>query len=253
MIKGIEVFRERLKSFRTDYVIIGGAACDVLMSDAGFNFRVTRDIDIVLLIENMNGDFAQKIWDFIKEGKYENSGKNKSKQYYRFSNPENENFPSMLEFFSRKPDLFESIKEARILPVRMPGYVSSLSAILLNEEYYQFIKSNTVEINGLVLASPESLITLKSKAYLDLNERRNRGESIDSRDIKKHKNDIIRLTQLLIPDKQIELTELIKTDMSKFLDLILTESETDLKQLGVRCSGIKEIAERISKLFNNKI
>jgi hypothetical protein len=253
MIKGIEVFRERLKSFKKDYVIIGGAACDALMSDAGFNFRVTRDIDIVLLIENMNGDFAQKIWNFIKEGKYENSGKNKSKQYYRFSNPENENFPSMLELFSRKPDLFNSIKEARILPVRMPGYVSSLSAILLNEEYYQFIKSNTVEINGLVLASPESLITLKSKAYLDLNERRNNGESIDSRDIKKHKNDIIRLTQLLIPDKQIELTELIKTDMSKFLDLILTESEPDLKQLGIRYSGIKEIAERISKLFNNKI
>ncbi|MDD3045788.1 MAG: hypothetical protein PHF33_10060 [Candidatus Delongbacteria bacterium] len=250
MIKGIEVFRERLKSFKKDYVIIGGAACDVLMSDAGFNFRVTKDIDIVLLIENMNGDFAQNMWDFIKEGNYENSGKNNSKQYYRFSNPLNENFPSMLEFFSRKPDLFDSIKEARILPVRMPGYVSSLSAILLDDEYYQFIKSNTVEINGLVLASPESLIILKSKAYLDLNERRQKGESIDSRDIKKHKNDIIRLTQLLIPSRNIEIPELIRKDMNDFLLMIENEKSTDPKQLGLSGLSLDDILARIRGLIN---
>ena len=36
----------------------------------------------------------------------------------------------------------------------------------------------------------ENLILFKMKAWLDLNERKNKGEKIDSKDIKKHKNEM---------------------------------------------------------------
>ena len=32
--------------------IIGGTACDILMNKANLDFRATRDIDMILLIEN---------------------------------------------------------------------------------------------------------------------------------------------------------------------------------------------------------
>ena len=62
MIRGIDRFRESFESFSDCYVIIGGTACDALMDEAGIDFRATKDIDIVLLIEDINADFAQNIY-----------------------------------------------------------------------------------------------------------------------------------------------------------------------------------------------
>lgn len=47
MIKGIESFREWFSGYEENYVVIGGTACDLLMSEAGESFRATRDIDMV--------------------------------------------------------------------------------------------------------------------------------------------------------------------------------------------------------------
>ncbi|MFR5881536.1 MAG: hypothetical protein ACLUEQ_12415 [Cloacibacillus evryensis] len=33
-------------------MLIGGMACDLLMSDAGLDFRRTKDIDMVLIVES---------------------------------------------------------------------------------------------------------------------------------------------------------------------------------------------------------
>ena len=38
--------------------IIGGTACDILMHDAALEFRATKDIDRILLIENRFDAFA---------------------------------------------------------------------------------------------------------------------------------------------------------------------------------------------------
>lgn len=65
----------------------------------------------------------------------------------------------------------------------------------------------------------ECLIPLKAKAWLDLSERKDRGEKIKSYDIKKHKNDIIRLSQLLPAGYSISLPPSLKKDMLLFIDL----------------------------------
>ena len=51
MIRGLEVFKNYFRSFSDQYVIIGGAACDIVFSEANSSFRATKDIDMVLIIK----------------------------------------------------------------------------------------------------------------------------------------------------------------------------------------------------------
>lgn len=45
MVVGIETFREKFREYTDCYTMIGGAACDILMSNADMEFRATKDID----------------------------------------------------------------------------------------------------------------------------------------------------------------------------------------------------------------
>ena len=49
MVKGIDIFRGFFKDFTDNYILIGGAACDEQMTDAGLSFRATKDLDIILV------------------------------------------------------------------------------------------------------------------------------------------------------------------------------------------------------------
>ena len=41
MIKGLVVFKEFFQGFQDQYVLIGGAACDIVFGEADLTFRVT--------------------------------------------------------------------------------------------------------------------------------------------------------------------------------------------------------------------
>ena len=104
----------------------------------------------------------------------------------------------MLELFSRTPDSLQtSAKDSGLTPIPVEEDVSSLSAILLDSAYYHFIHQNRRVIQNLSVIGPEVLIPLKAKAWLDLIERKTLGGTIDSKDIRKHRNDVFRLFQLL--------------------------------------------------------
>ena len=53
--------------------------------------------------------------------------------------------------------------------------------------------SGKVVVQELSVLRPEYLLLFKAKAFLDLSARKANGEHVDSRDIKKHKNDILRI------------------------------------------------------------
>jgi hypothetical protein len=59
MVEGLEVFREQFRNFGDHYVLIGGAACDIVMTNAGLAFRATRDLDIVLYLEALDAEFVR--------------------------------------------------------------------------------------------------------------------------------------------------------------------------------------------------
>ncbi len=70
MVIGLETLKEKFKGYEDCYTIIGGTACDILMNKENLDFRATRDIDMILLIENRFEEFAEVLWEFIKKGKY---------------------------------------------------------------------------------------------------------------------------------------------------------------------------------------
>lgn len=51
MVRGIDSFRDWFRGYEDQYVIIGGTACDLLMTEEGLDFRATKDIDLVLIVE----------------------------------------------------------------------------------------------------------------------------------------------------------------------------------------------------------
>ena len=51
MVRGIESFRKWFQGYEEQYAIIGGTACDLLMTDEGLDFRATKDIDLVLIMD----------------------------------------------------------------------------------------------------------------------------------------------------------------------------------------------------------
>ena len=51
MVIGLDVFKKYFEAYPDNYVIIGGTACDLIIDDAGFVPRATKDIDIILVVE----------------------------------------------------------------------------------------------------------------------------------------------------------------------------------------------------------
>ena len=86
MVTGIESFKEWFKGNESQYAIIGGTACDILMTEEGLDFRATKDIDLVLIIEAVDVAFGRKFWDYVKQAGYEQCNKSSGvPQFYRFT------------------------------------------------------------------------------------------------------------------------------------------------------------------------
>lgn len=249
MVKGLEVFREHFRNYADRYVFIGGAACDLAMTDAGLAFRATKDLDIVLYVEALDAEFVRAFWDFVRAGGYEVQQKSTGeKQFYRFQKPTNAEYPFMLELFSRQPDVLRVADGSHLTPLPVEEDGSSLSAILLNDDYYDFIRTGRQEVNGLPMVGASRLIALKARAWLDLTERERRGEEIDSKTIKKHKNDVFRLYQILDPDSDPAAPEAVKNDIREFIARMRGE-DVDLKSLGIRAGTRDGILEAIASVY----
>ncbi len=253
MVKGLTHFANFFKNFTANYILIGGAACDVLMNKVGVNFRATKDLDIILIVEAISPEFVKQFWAYIKEGNYNEKQKSiEERNYYRFLKPTNNKFPAQLELFARNPDLLDLDSDAGLTPIPVEEDLSSLSAILMNEDYYKWTLDSSEIIDNVHLASTESLICLKAKAYLDLKARKQKGEKIDDKNIRKHKNDVIRLAVLLAQNSSSILPKAVFNDMQQFMDEIAKES-IDFKPIG-KNMGIANlkgqlILEQIKKTF----
>ena len=242
MVNGLKLFQEAFETYADQYILIGGTACDVLLDEAGLPFRATRDLDIVLCIEALEESFVRRFWQFVDDGDYEikEKAQNHARCLYRFSKPAQSSYPSVLELFSRRPEIFQDLDLDQTTPVAVAEDRVSLSAILLDDQYYDFIQAQRIEQAGLSLLSARGLISLKAKAWLDLSERKRKGEQVDGSDIRKHKNDVFRLFQIVEPAPLPDVPEKIRQDMELFLSAMEID-EVDLKQLGMRMAVKSDI------------
>lgn len=248
MVKGMNIFKEYFGEYKNEYVLIGGAACDIIFEDAEQSFRTTRDLDLVLIVEALTPAFGKSFWEFVKKGNYRNKSRSTgSSQFYRFDKPETPDYPYMLELFSRQT--FELAGEANVLtPMHLSDEISSLSAILLNDAYYQMILKGRMELDGMVVLAPEYIVLFKAKAWLDLSEKSKNGIHIDSRDIKKHKNDVVRLVTLLNGKDSLILSDEVREDIAQFI-AAYEKDPADLKSLGIQDVKSSDIINRMKNIY----
>jgi hypothetical protein len=104
----------------------------------------------------------------------------------------------MLELFSRELEALPVKEGTRLTPIPTDSNLASLSAILMDDTYYAWLMAGRTTVDGVRIVGAEYLIPLKARAFLDLAEPRANGGDVDERNLKKHKNDVVRLLYLLV-------------------------------------------------------
>lgn len=249
MVIGFESFRTHFQGYEDCYTIIGGTACDILMDEAALKFRGTKDIDMILLIENRFEEFAPVFWSYVKAGGYKCGWKNSDvPHFYRFTEPQSPNFPQWIELFSKRPDFQMDHLAEYLTPLHVSEDISSLSAIMLNDDYYNLMLSGRRSVDGVSVLGAEYLIAFKAKAWLDLTARKAEGGHVNERDLKKHKNDVFRLFAIVDPQIRIELSQPVAEDMSRFLSA-MEQSPVNLRALGISGTTVQEILASLRAMF----
>lgn len=86
------------------------------------------------------------------------------------------------------------------------------------------------------------------KAWLDLSQRKEKGELIDSKDIKKHKNDILRLSASFEKDTYLTVLGQVKADAELFVEKV-KDDPVDLKNLDIRNISYEELLDIIVSCY----
>ncbi|MCD8294512.1 MAG: hypothetical protein LUE27_04605 [Clostridia bacterium] len=236
LVKGLNQFANYFKDYADNYVIVGGTACTLVMDIHDEEFRTTKDIDMIIVAETMSESFGNRFWQFIKDGKYDKFRSSDGKtHFYRFLNPKNAGFPAMIELFSRKQDIFSDEILSTIAPIAIGYDVSSLSAILLDDNYYNFLLKGKVIARGLPVLDAPYLVAFKARAFVNLMSQRQANEHVNTRDWKKHKNDVFRMAHYLESTDLSSVDEDIKNDIKVFLDEISKNPPT-MDDIGVETS-----------------
>lgn len=254
MVRGLNTFRVYFKDYADNYIIIGGTACSELIEEDGLIPRATKDIDAILIVEALSDEFAKRFWEFIKDGKYELwQTISKKTQFYRFIKPKTENFPQQIELFSRVPDLIKAPKNAYLTPIPVGEELSSLSAILLDDDYYHYAISHTIILDDLHFIDKDAIVVLKAIAYINNSNRKAKGEQVRSEDITKHKNDVYRIVSTFAGGVKLEIPETIKNDLRIFLEMVEKEGLGTIglsKELGLdKEITLEEFSTQLKALF----
>lgn len=251
MVVGIDRFREFFADFNDCYVIIGGTATSLVLSEVGLTPRATKDIDLILIIESLTPEFGRKFWEFIEAGQYTQRERSPEKrEYFRFMRPAVADFPIQIEIFSRRPDALILPEGARLSPLPLTEGITSLSAVLMDDDYYAYTIENGEVQDGIHRATIFALILLKAKAYLNLIQLQQTGAHVDARDIRKHKGDVFRLAVLLTDEQRGNLPPSLAKDLTDFLDKMRDDQpgKDMFKDLG---AGNVEPTEVLERLFNS--
>ncbi len=253
MVRGLTKLKEFFKDYPDNFIIIGGTACDIIIDEAGFTPRATKDIDIILVVEALSTDFIKQFWKFINVGKYKRKEKSEEeRKYYRFINPEDKDFPYQIELFARNPDLLDLEEGTHMTPIPVDDDLSSLSAILLDDSYYKYLIDNSTIEDNVQRAKTDALICLKAKAYLDIAKRIAAGEKEDSKHLRKHKGDVFRLAIMLAETDLYEIPDTIKADMQDFVNVIKDElpDKQIFKTMGLGNINVDNVYTQLKRSFS---
>lgn len=208
-LAGLSHFEAHFRELKDQYVIVGGFATLMLLREILNHGKATHDIDLVLLTTT-SVEMTAKIKTYIKEGDYTiQKGQQDRYQYYRFVNPQVEGYAKEIELFAAEEYGIELDEGQRIIPIDPEEGLYSLSAIMLDREYFDMIKSNIEEIDGIPYSNTLATMLLKMSAVYDLYHK---GDD----KWKKHRRDILKLTLLLTGEERLVLTGRMIADVTFF-------------------------------------
>lgn len=254
---GIDRLREYLGDFNANYVIIGGTACNLHLEDADLQGRATKDIDMIVVCEAINEEYVRQFWAFIKAGGYKpcqiNTEEGTKRTFYRFIEPTDTSFPVYIELFSRVPDGIQIPEDVHIIHLNMDEeYLSSFSAILMDDDYYYYAINHSREIKGVQVLDKDALVVLKAKAYLNNKKRKNEGQQVHQDDIDKHKKDVYRLSFLFSGEERYDVSDGIQDNLRDFIAELRTDSistKAIAKAVGVVEVPMQDFIRKVETLF----
>ena len=248
MVRGIDLFREHFADFTDYFTLIGGAACELTLTGT-IGFRATKDIDILVLLEKVDRDFAEQFHRFITAGNYScYISKDENRHFYRFLTSGASDFPPQIELLSRT--LFPDYPDMKYTPLAEDSYVKSMSAIILGTEYYNYAQAHRVMQQGLPCLDTDALIVFKSAAYLNLREQRDKDpKSVRSEEITKHRNDVFRLLTTVIPGQTAEVPEIIKVNLQRFINSF-PANDAQWQAIRQSLGAIADTPENYLRVFN---
>ena len=91
-------------------------------------------------------------------------------QYYRFIEPKKENFAKEIELFASNENMLELDENQRIIPIDPEEGLYSLSAIMLDKEYFEMIKNNIDKNHVAPCTNTQATILLKMSAFYDFEQ-----------------------------------------------------------------------------------
>ena len=106
-------------------------------------------------------------------------------------------------------------------------------------------------LDGITVLAADYLIPFKAKTWLDLTKHKVLGQHIDDKNIKKHKNDVFRLTELVDPTNKITVPSSVYADIQEFVQRMQNES-VDMKQLGLVGKTKEQILKEIKEMYTKR-
>lgn len=222
---GLDKFKDAFAAFTDNYVIIGGTACDITMAGTEVKARATHDIDMIVIVERMSKEYGEQFWKFIKEAGYrpekrkQEEGESPKYEMYRFIDGK-EGYPEMIELLSRHSDVLGEPKDLVIEPLPVGEDLSSLSAIIMDDDYYHFTIEHSMLTDGIRHAGSAALIALKTRAYLNLLQDKADGKHVNSKDIRKHRSDVLKNTVIMPAGENVTASASIVNCVKDFVTSI---------------------------------
>lgn len=217
MVPGLDTFREWFEGYHGRHVIIGGTACNLIYRRYGVTERATRDIDLVVLADAFDRDYYLRFVSFVRKAGYSHRTKDGRYELYRFEKPRAEGYPPMIELLSRCPDVLVDI-ESDLGRFKTTDGHYSLSAILLDDEYYKMLDAGTETIDGLPVLGLRLLPVFKMHAWLNLSRDRESGKNVHRDEINKHRSDVCKLCALILPSERVVLSDSVRDEVARFAD-----------------------------------
>lgn len=256
-MEGLDKFREAFKEFSDNYVIIGGTACDITMTGTEVRPRATHDIDMIIVVERMTPQYGERFWQFIREAGYRpekskaKEGESPKYEMYRFVDGK-QGYPEMIELLSRHPDALGEPKGLTIEPLPIDGEQSSLSAIIMDDDYYQFTIEHSRLTDEIRHADSAALVALKARAYLNLIRDKQNGKHVNTKDIKKHRSDVLK-NVVIMTEGEVPAPSSIVECVKEFIRSIRNEWEELAiplaKSLDQNTEFVDALLEQLDNLF----